>query len=140
MGLAGRKQIVLAAVVEHYLRTGEPVGSKAVLEHGSLNVSSATIRNDMAALEREGYLEQPHTSAGRIPTVAGCRYYSEIARDAALLCSLPGNGRRSTAGWTRGTAPTLRRWCKRCGRLERDHPACGGQRQQPAPVHGDQPG
>ena len=77
MGLAGRKQIVLAAVVEHYLRTGEPVGSKAVLEHGSLNVSSATIRNDMAALEREGYLEQPHTSAGRIPTVAGCRYYIE---------------------------------------------------------------
>ena len=75
MELAGRKQIVLAAVVEHYLRTGEPVGSKAVLEQGTLNVSSATIRNDMAALEREGYLEQPHTSAGRIPTVQGCRYY-----------------------------------------------------------------
>ncbi len=75
MELAGRKQIVLAAVVEHYLRTGEPVGSKAVLGKGTLNVSSATIRNDMAALEREGYLEQPHTSAGRIPTVQGCRYY-----------------------------------------------------------------
>ncbi len=75
MELAGRKQIVLAAVVEHYLRTGEPVGSKAVLEQKTLNVSSATIRNDMAALEREGYLEQPHTSAGRIPTVQGCRYY-----------------------------------------------------------------
>lgn len=75
MGLAGRKQIVLAAVVEHYLRTGEPVGSKAVLEHGSLNVSSATIRNDMAALEREGYLEQPHTSAGRIPSQKGYRVY-----------------------------------------------------------------
>lgn len=75
MELAGRKQIVLAAVVEHYLRTGEPVGSKAVLETGKLNVSSATIRNDMAALERDGYLEQPHTSAGRIPTALGCRYY-----------------------------------------------------------------
>lgn len=75
MELAGRKQIVLAAVVEHYLRTGEPVGSKAVLETGKLNVSSATIRNDMAALERDGYLEQPHTSAGRIPTAMGCRYY-----------------------------------------------------------------
>ena len=75
MGLAGRKQIVLAAVVEHYLRTGEPVGSKAVLEHGSLNVSSATIRNDMAALEREGDLEQPHTSAGRVPSPKGYRLY-----------------------------------------------------------------
>ena len=56
MELAGRKQIVLAAVVEHYLRTGEPVGSKAVLEQGTLNVSSATIRNDIAALVRQGYL------------------------------------------------------------------------------------
>jgi len=71
----GRKLKILAAVVDEYVRTGEPVGSKVISKLENINVSSATIRNDMAALEQMGYLEQPHTSAGRIPTFAGYRLY-----------------------------------------------------------------
>lgn len=70
-----RKLKILAAVVDEYVRTGEPVGSKAISKLDNINVSAATIRNDMAALEQLGYLEQPHTSAGRVPTFLGYRLY-----------------------------------------------------------------
>lgn len=70
-----RKLKVLAAVVDEFIRTGEPVGSKAIAKLSHINVSAATIRNDMAMLEQLGYLEQPHTSAGRIPTYLGFRLY-----------------------------------------------------------------
>ena len=73
--LADRKKLILKALVESFLTTGEPVGSKALMNLEGLNCSSATIRNDMADLTARGYLTQPHTSAGRIPTVKGCRYY-----------------------------------------------------------------
>ena len=73
--LADRKKLILKALVESFLSTGEPVGSKALMNLEGLNCSSATIRNDMADLTARGYLTQPHTSAGRIPTVKGCRYY-----------------------------------------------------------------
>ncbi len=73
--LGPRKAAVLRAVVETYVRTSEPVGSEAVAEHAGLGVSSATIRNEMAALEELGYLSHPHTSAGRIPTDIGYRHY-----------------------------------------------------------------
>lgn len=72
-----RQKEVLAAVVELYTKTAEPVGSEALLERHHFPVSSATLRNDMLALEEVGYLYQPHTSAGRIPTDAGYRYYVE---------------------------------------------------------------
>lgn len=75
MGLGDRKQKILAAVVELYIQTGEPVGSKAVLTVLPVSVSSATVRNEMAELGEMGYLEQPHTSAGRIPSQKGYRYY-----------------------------------------------------------------
>lgn len=68
-----RKLKILEAVVDEYILTGEPVGSKAIMKH--INASSATIRNEMAELEKQGYLEQPHTSAGRIPTYNGYRLY-----------------------------------------------------------------
>ena len=68
-----RKMKILAAVVDEYIRTGEPDGSKAIMS--CINASSATIRNEMAELEKQGYLEQPHTSAGRIPTYSGYRLY-----------------------------------------------------------------
>ncbi len=68
-----RKLKILSAVVDEYIVTGEPVGSKAIVKH--INASSATIRNEMAELEKQGYLEQPHTSAGRIPTYKGYRLY-----------------------------------------------------------------
>lgn len=81
-----RKLKILAAVVDEYIMTGEPVGSKAVANHPDINVSSATIRNDMALLEQLGYLEQPHTSAGRIPTFNGYRLYIERVMSD---CTLP---------------------------------------------------
>ena len=73
--LGARKVAVLRAVVEEYVRTGEPVGSETIAERAALGVSSATIRNEMAALEELGYLSHPHTSAGRIPTDAGYRRF-----------------------------------------------------------------
>src|ERR687895_1774715 len=70
-----RKLAVLRAIVEDFVATEEPVGSKALVERHSLGVSPATVRNDMAALEDEGYIAQPHTSAGRIPTDKGYRLF-----------------------------------------------------------------
>jgi heat-inducible transcriptional repressor len=70
-----RRLAVLRAIVEDYVATEEPVGSKALVERHQLNVSPATVRNDMAALEDEGYLMQPHTSAGRVPTDKGYRMF-----------------------------------------------------------------
>ncbi|GAA4679634.1 heat-inducible transcriptional repressor HrcA [Streptomyces chumphonensis] len=73
--LSERRLQVLRAIVQDYVGTEEPVGSKALTERHSLNVSPATVRNDMAALEDEGYIAQPHTSAGRIPTDKGYRLF-----------------------------------------------------------------
>src|SRR6187455_2200131 len=70
-----RRLAVLRAIVEDYVQTREPVGSRALVERHQLGVSPATIRNDMAALEDEGYIAQPHTSAGRIPTDKGYRLF-----------------------------------------------------------------
>jgi heat-inducible transcriptional repressor len=70
-----RRLAVLRAIVEDYVQTREPVGSKALAERHSLGVSPATIRNDMAVLEDEGYIAQPHTSAGRVPTDKGYRLF-----------------------------------------------------------------
>lgn len=70
-----RKLKILAAIVDEYILTGIPVGSKAISKLPGINVSAATIRNDMAMLEQLGYLEQPHTSAGRIPTFEGYKLY-----------------------------------------------------------------
>jgi heat-inducible transcriptional repressor len=82
--LGERKSAVLRAVVSQYVRTGEPVSSESIAEHAGLGVSSATIRNEMAALEELGYLSHPHTSAGRIPTDTGYRHFVD---------SLPAGGR-----------------------------------------------
>jgi heat-inducible transcriptional repressor len=75
MAVVERKLEVLRAIIEDYIATNEPVGSKALADRHSLGVSPATIRNDMAALEEEGLIAQPHTSAGRIPTDAGYRIF-----------------------------------------------------------------
>ncbi|MFM7307790.1 MAG: heat-inducible transcriptional repressor HrcA [Actinomycetota bacterium] len=74
-GVDDRKIAVLRAVIEHYVSTGQPVGSSHVAAMPGITVSAATIRNDMVALETEGYLVQPHTSAGRVPTDKGYRMY-----------------------------------------------------------------
>ena len=75
MELDARKKKILQAVIKNYLETGEPVGSRTISKYTDLNLSSATIRNEMADLEELGYIFQPHTSAGRIPTDAGYRLY-----------------------------------------------------------------
>lgn len=75
MTVSERKKKILAAVVDEYIRTAEPVGSKHIAEMAGLGCSSATIRNELAELVNMGYLEQPHTSAGRVPTPAGYRMY-----------------------------------------------------------------
>ncbi len=73
--LDDRKTAILSAVVQEYIATAQPVGSGHIAESPTVNVSSATVRNEMAHLEHEGYLVQPHTSAGRIPTDKGYRYF-----------------------------------------------------------------
>lgn len=75
MKLDDRKKKILSSVVEDYIISAEPVGSKTIMEKYNLEYSSATIRNDMKLLEEGGYLEQPHVSAGRIPSTKGYRYY-----------------------------------------------------------------
>ena len=80
-----RKRRILSAVVDLYIRTGEPVGSKTISQLPDIHVSAATVRNDMAVLEELGYLEQPHTSAGRVPTFNGYRMYiEEISAEGPL--------------------------------------------------------
>ena len=80
-----RLNLILKAAIEAYVDTGEPVSSKLILARSTLEVSSATVRNDLAWLEREGYLEQPHTSAGRVPTEKGYRYYVDCLLQAPLV-------------------------------------------------------
>ncbi len=84
-GLSDRKKLILKAIVEVHIRGGEPVGSKYLTESQQLTCSSATIRNEMAELESMGYLEQPHTSAGRIPSKQGYRLYVDtLLEDYAM--------------------------------------------------------
>lgn len=73
--LSERKKMILKAIIDAHIENGEPVGSKYLTQGGRFSYSSATIRNEMAELEALGYLEQPHTSAGRIPSEAGYRFY-----------------------------------------------------------------
>ena len=106
MELDFRKCRILAAIIETYIDTGEPVGSKALAEMLGNCVSSATIRNDMAALTMAGYLTQPHTSAGRLPTDQALRFYVDQLMDRrpltlqdkvdikAALATMSGDGTR----------------------------------------------
>lgn len=83
--LSQRRLEVLRAIVQDYVGTEEPVGSKALTERHNLQVSPATVRNDMAALEDEGYIAQPHTSAGRVPTDKGYRLFVDKLADVKPL-------------------------------------------------------
>jgi heat-inducible transcriptional repressor len=76
--LSDRARRILAALVREYIETGEPVGSLAIVGRGGLDVSSATVRNELARLEELGFLRQPHTSAGRVPTDLGYRCYVDL--------------------------------------------------------------
>lgn len=82
MQMDERKTKILQAIIRNYLETGEPVGSRTISRYTDLNLSSATIRNEMADLEEMGYIIQPHTSAGRIPSDKGYRFYVDTLMEA----------------------------------------------------------
>ena len=82
--LSPRQQLILGLVIREYVGAAQPVGSKTIQNYG-LGVSSATIRNEMVVLEEHGFLSQPHTSAGRVPTEQGYRYFVErLMRESQL--------------------------------------------------------
>ncbi len=82
-----RKRRILEAIIDDYINTGEPVGSRTIAKKYIFGISSATIRNEMSDLEEMGYLEQPHTSAGRIPSDKGYRYYVDEGLKAFATAS-----------------------------------------------------
>jgi heat-inducible transcriptional repressor len=85
MEATDRRAAVLRAIVEEYVQTAQPVASQSIAQTRSLGVSSATVRNDMTQLERDGYIHQPHTSAGRVPTDLGYRYFVDHFTRASSL-------------------------------------------------------
>lgn len=87
MELTARQKTILVTVIEEYIESAEPVGSKLVLEKSGLKCSSATVRSELVELERLGYLAQPHTSAGRVPTSLGYRKYVNELMEAKSLSS-----------------------------------------------------
>lgn len=89
-----RRLMVLRAIVQDYVQTSEPVGSRALVERHHLGVSAATVRNDMALLEEEGLIHAPHTSAGRVPTDAGYRVFVDRLSAVKPL----GSGERRAIG------------------------------------------
>ena len=91
--LDARKEAILRAIVERHVATAQPVGSQAVTRTPGLDVSSATVRNEMHALEEEGFIRQPHTSAGRVPTDRGYRYFVDFLAHPGL----PAGDRRTVA-------------------------------------------
>jgi heat-inducible transcriptional repressor len=100
--LDDRKAAILKAVVEEYIQTAQPVGSGAVSRLAELRVSSATVRNEMGVLEREGYLAQPHTSAGRIPTDKGYRFFVDTIAGPGRLGPLQSQQIRAFFATTHG--------------------------------------
>ena len=132
--LDARKAAVLRAIVSYYVGSGEPVGSRTIVERGRLDVSPATVRNEMAALEEAGLIYQPHTSAGRIPTDSGYRYFVDTwgsnvrlpaavpprtQRQILLLGQVVGGVRGRAVGVAdlhRGWALEMRRGLRRDGR------------------------
>lgn len=85
MSLDERKKLILESIIRDYVETAEPVGSRAVVKKHGLKISAATVRNEMSDLEDMGYLEQPHTSAGRIPSQKGFRYYVDCMMEKETL-------------------------------------------------------
>src|SRR5712675_310213 len=93
-----RKAAILRSIVEHYVASAQPVGSQTVTQTAGLGVSAATVRNEMSVLERDGFIVQPHTSAGRVPTDHGYRYYVDHLAGAGARHHARRRRRRSTAG------------------------------------------
>lgn len=105
-----RTELILKLMIEDYIRTAQPVGSKYLNEQYQLGVSDATVRNELAALEADGFLRSPHTSAGRIPTEQGYLYYLQSLRDKRFV--LEGTPFQSTAR-AKDTETTLKTMAKK---------------------------
>src|SRR2546430_877696 len=128
-----RKAAILKALIEEYVETGQPVGSNTVARGAGLGVSSATVRNEMAVLEREGYVTHPHTSAGRIPTDKGYRHFVDhLARSKELQpASRPPPRRPAPPAAPRPPRPRARRPAPRPGLRRRGQP----HRRRPRRLH-----
>ena len=107
--LTERQKLILALVIRDYIDTAQPVGSKRLVEHYGLNVSSATVRNDMLALSEMGYLRQPYTSAGRVPTEEGYRYF---VRQLMGNTDLPANTKRTIIHQFYQAGHDVERWMR----------------------------
>ncbi len=115
--VAARRQRVLNIVVQEYTRTAQPVSSNAIVKHYDLGVSAATVRNDLSALEQEGFLTHPHTSAGRIPTVFGYRFFVQhlladqqlSTSERSLIRTEFDEARREVDQWLRVSTSVLAR-------------------------------
>ena len=84
--LNDRKKEILQAIIEEYIQTAEPVSSNAIVQKYNLDYSSATVRNEMADLEKLGFLDKPHTSAGRVPSAKGYRFYvDELLKEDNII-------------------------------------------------------
>lgn len=99
-----RKNQILSAIIEHFVQTAEPVGSKTIILTYNFNVSPATVRNDMAELEEQGLIMQPHTSAGRVPTDKGYRFYVDELADYEVAKNL---AQKTLLGLRNRLAPLL---------------------------------
>src|SRR5919109_463836 len=117
--LTPRQEAILVRVVEKYVETGAPVGSKTLVAHG-LNVSSSTVRNDLSQLEEFGFLSHPHTSAGRVPTDLGYRFFVDRLMEsidprggeaglALDLSPLPSEGDAALQGTTAAAGGVMKR-------------------------------
>jgi heat-inducible transcriptional repressor len=108
-GLTERQKLILALIIHTYIETAQPVGSKALIDRYKLDTSSATIRNDMVELSEAGYLRQPYTSAGRVPTEEGYRYF---VRQLMGQTELPMNTRRTIAHQFYQAGRDVNRWMR----------------------------
>jgi heat-inducible transcriptional repressor len=108
-GLTERQKLILALIIHTYVETAQPVGSRALIDRYKLDTSSATIRNDMVELTEAGYLRQPHTSAGRVPTEEGYRYF---VRQLMGQTELPMNTRRTITHQFYQAGRDVNRWMR----------------------------
>src|SRR5512135_779728 len=107
--LTERQRLILALIIHTYVETALPVGSKSLIERYKLDTSSATIRNDMVELTEAGYLRQPYTSAGRVPTEEGYRYF---VRQLMGQTELPSNTKRTIAHQFYQAGHDVDRWMR----------------------------
>jgi heat-inducible transcriptional repressor len=107
--LTDRQKILLTLVIHDYIRSAQPVGSQHLVENYKLDMSSATVRNELAALTEMGYLRQPHTSAGRVPSEEGYRYF--VGR-LLQQTELPANTRRTISHQFYQSRQDLEQWLR----------------------------